>query len=221
MNYIQQWFIYIHSFDASTLSNIILLLTLFVIIRYTYATFGLFKESQFQSELGISPFIILKFNNKTRHLIVKNIGKGLALNVQVTTFSIHFTERDLIWDLRFDPINYLETEEERILTYKAFEKGAEIRHAANFIYAALIPSEHKTKEYELQLFYNNSLGKPYFTRFVTGGNEIRIIEISKMTWFKKLFLNLNSQARQLHTRAHVMFAKKVGNTTIMDPVRQD
>ena len=66
---------------------IILLFTLVVVIVYTFATSGLWKQARKQTDLQISPFLNFDIDEKDQFFI-KNYGNSPAFNVVVDRFSM-------------------------------------------------------------------------------------------------------------------------------------
>lgn len=68
------------------LNFITLFATGLIVFFYTRATFSLLKTAKETNELTMLPLLTLRYGNDVKHpkMIVKNIGKGAALNVKIT-----------------------------------------------------------------------------------------------------------------------------------------
>jgi hypothetical protein len=71
-----------------SVQNSILTLTLFVILWYSFEANKLNKNIQKQIYLGISPCIIIYYNEAQQVYVVKNVGNGTAINVRIEPFKI-------------------------------------------------------------------------------------------------------------------------------------
>lgn len=92
-------------------TTIVSLLTLIALAIYTYFTFKYWGESKLQTRLSISPFIFIRFDQKTKTMYAKNSGNGLAVNVKINDFEL-YPEKGIKWSLSFDKINYIESKGE-------------------------------------------------------------------------------------------------------------
>ncbi len=65
------------------LANLLLFWTLIVIFWYSYETLRLRRESQKQNVTSIRPYLNLYWSKSRQKLIIRNIGKGIAVGVSV------------------------------------------------------------------------------------------------------------------------------------------
>jgi hypothetical protein len=203
------WISFANSFDTQTLSVIILGLTLIIIGRYTMASFGILKETKFQTDLMISPIIIVTFDKEKDIFVIKNIGKGIALNIMIDSFTLFLTDMNVVWVLKFDSLNLLEPNGQENLNYKTFENGKEIQGTGeNILYAYITPSDYGKEDYELAVQYQNSLGHKYYTRLTTGKSGVKILEISKKKLLRWWGYKLRTFIWEIYIRVDVYFKRK-------------
>lgn len=74
-----------HTVDSITI--IILFFTALILVYYTYETYLLRKEANYQTHLGVRPLVKM-FRNKRieddpTEIYIQNIGKGPALNIEI------------------------------------------------------------------------------------------------------------------------------------------
>ena len=87
---------------------IILLFTLVVVIVYTFATIGLWKQARKQTDLQISPFLNFDIDEKDQFFI-KNYGNSPAFNVVVDRFSMVINDlpEKPVWKVEFKTIPFI------------------------------------------------------------------------------------------------------------------
>lgn len=147
----------------------ILFFTLIYIIKYTATTVDL-------KDLEISPFVYFSIENKKFY--VKNIGQGLALNINITPVWIILTLRGkdkIIYELKFNRVNLLEPGENEELKFKVLVNGEE--ETDENIFILVIPKYQKEHDIPLEIRYRNAMGLRYRTCFTTGKSGVVIKKI--------------------------------------------
>ena len=159
------------------LSVIVSVLTLIVLVIYTFATIGLWREAHLQSYLSISPFLLFEIDNKNK-LFIKNVGNSTALNVNTESLyiSVNDTPERKLFQLIFEGINVLDSKETKELAFKTLVNG---RESGADISDHLNPKYQKKCNIELTLSYTNAIGIRYFTKFQTGKDGIKVLKIHR------------------------------------------
>ena len=67
------------------ITTVFLLVTLIVLIIYTYQTYRLRQETTKQTELSQRPFVMI-FDSKMLGIRYKNSGQGIALNIEIMPY---------------------------------------------------------------------------------------------------------------------------------------
>jgi len=67
------------------ITTVFLLVTLIVLIIYTYQTYRLRQETTKQTELSQRPFVMI-FDSKMLGIRYKNSGQGIALNIEIVPY---------------------------------------------------------------------------------------------------------------------------------------
>lgn len=93
-------------------SPIALTLTLFVLIRYTFATIGLKKAAVKQNELSFMPCIILEKQLAGNGVNFKNVGNSPALNISIEQNELLDKKGELIAKFTFQKLYLLEQNKE-------------------------------------------------------------------------------------------------------------
>jgi len=212
MPHVKYWldilWLWLTSFDVSAVSTIILGLTLIVIIGYTSATCRLWKEARFQSELAINPLIVVRYDEVKDSFFVKNLGKGIAIDIVVTPFTIYARDMKIVWKLEFNRINLLEPESEKFLTYKAFENDKELQGGAKLVYYHITPNKYKKQDLPLTIFCQNILGHKYYTHITTGKSGVRIIKIGRTKLLKRIISGLKTFTQHRYIKMKVYFYRR-------------
>jgi len=150
-------------------SVIVLFLTLLYVKKYAAATVDL-------KNLEISPFVY--FWIEKDKFYVKNIGRGLALNINITPVWIILTDdkgKDKrIYELRFDRVNLLEPGKNEELRFVIFANGEKTN---DDIFIFVIPEYQKEHDIPLEIRYKNAMGLRYRTCFTTGKSGVVIKKI--------------------------------------------
>jgi len=190
----------------SFLSIVISAITLFILILYAWTNYRLWKEAKFQSELAVSPLIFVNFNNSNK-LVISNLGKGAALNIQVQPYIILLTDMHKEWRLEFDMINLLKPRAELELTYKAYENGEDINkpEAKDLIYFYVTQN---SKSKPLTIEYQNCLGFKFFTNVVIEKGKAKIKGIYKKTLIRWYLYRMKNIVRDKIVRVKVGITRK-------------
>ncbi|MBI5888363.1 MAG: hypothetical protein HZB82_06610 [Deltaproteobacteria bacterium] len=163
-------------------SNLILLLTALIVAYYTLITRNLWKESKVQTELQLSPYLILYFARAETRLSVKNVGKGIATKIDLEGERIITTDIEKELEIKFNSIEILLPNEERYFHYKTFEDGLEIEADLGIYFFSRIPSENAMlQKRTFKLTYKNIFGQMYYNDVTLGADEYIIKKYGKNT----------------------------------------
>lgn len=98
---------------GAMIQTIALVITLTVIILYTIFTYQLRKATVRQTELQLTPYIILDYKND---LICRNIGNSPAINVEISTYEAFDKDSGkLVFKVNFPSLYILEPKEEKTI----------------------------------------------------------------------------------------------------------
>jgi hypothetical protein len=176
--------------------NIILLLTAFIILIYTYYTYKLWKESKTQTILLQTPYLILRFDKESSKFYLKNISKNIATKIKIESYEMLMTDIKKDLKIEFNNIELLEPEIEKQAEYKVYENGEEISDAGSREFAIyffpLIPNldPQRKKKIIFKITYKNILGLSFYFDILVAENEYRIKRFGQYSWFRKLQHNL-------------------------------
>ncbi len=162
----------------------VLLATIVVVIIYTYLTYKLWREANFQSTLSISPYIIFQISDDDV-LYVKNIGNSVAFNVIIDPFIFILIDRKIkkreVYTLKFEKINFIESKMSKKVMHDTILSGGS--SSSNFsLVDHLNPKYQNKHNYLFTINYTNIIGKKYFTKFYAGKDGIRIEKICRATF---------------------------------------
>jgi hypothetical protein len=166
------------SLTFGELLNVCILgLTLLLLLVYTLATIGLWKEARLQSYLSISPFLIFEIDG--RKFVVRNMGNSAAFNINMEDLRIFVTDtpKKEVFRLCFDEINILESKDRKQLTYRNYING---QQTSVDISPHLNPKYQKESNQIFTLSYTNTIGIRYYTRFQTGKDGVRLLNIGRV-----------------------------------------
>lgn len=141
---------------------IALSVTLVYIIRYTKATVDL-------RDLEIAPFVYLLV--KGDNFYIKNFGKFPALDIGISKFSLEVLKTKKIYELKFEKVNVLETNEEKRLIYKNFIDGKE---TDGDLFPHMHPEYQKEYDIPFVIAYKDVMGNKFKTNFTIGKSGIVI-----------------------------------------------
>jgi len=189
--YWQNIYDWIIPFDSQKWTVVILATTLIVVYKYTCATVGLWKEAKFQSDLSISPMIILRYDEKSDDpFVIKNIGKGLAINIIVAKYTIVLSDMAKVYTLIFNKIHLLESGKEKKLTSSGYVNGKAVHGVKHLVQSYLSPIYQKKVDLTLTVEYQNALGHGYYTALTTGKSGLKIRKIVRKSPLKWLLHKL-------------------------------
>lgn len=176
-------------------SVMVLFLTLLYVKKYAAATVKL-------KNLEISPFVYFSIGEKKFY--VKNIGRGLALNINITPIWIIITHEGkdrTIYELIFDRVNLLESGKNEELKFVTLVNGEEKPNENIFI--LVIPKYQKEHDIPLEIRYRNAMGLRYRTCFTTGKSGVvikKIHTVSRLNPGYLYFLFKHWKEKQILTR---------------------
>ncbi len=171
-----------------------LIATAGILLWYTIETYKLRKQSVLQTEIQIRPLLIthsfIIFGEEPR-VIIKNIGNGVALNVETEDIVVHEPSiAALIWNgdtnepirVSFDKINVISQSEEKTLPMKVFIDGPDVTNGPDAVklIVAELGSRRANRNYEFKLKYENINGDKYQSVVTTGKDGVHIKEIGKV-----------------------------------------
>ncbi len=164
---------------------IILFFTFLAIVWYAWKTRDLWKETVRQTEIQLTPYIILDY---TDNLICRNIGNSSAINVEISTFeAIDKDSEKLIFRVTFPPLYVLEPKQEKIIEPeikfedKELEYFVEAYEGLNKKWFPFFTKESKVEEYSLVIDYENLENVPFRAEFIVKCREekIKVVKIGK------------------------------------------
>ena len=193
-------FEFIKGIDPQVLS----VLTFVVLFIYAFFTILLWKESNSQTKLIISPLLIIWMNPKTNEIFVKNCGKGIAVNIQVESFTLLLTDLPEEWKIIFDLMDFLESGSEKKLIYTGYVNNKKTEGVEDF----LLMYFHDENNIKLSVNYFDALGREYFTKIVTGKKGFKIIKIGLNTMLYKIHYELSHFITYRITRIKVHYKRR-------------
>lgn len=168
---------------GAMIQTIALVITLIVLIFYTIFTYQLRSATVRQTELQLTPYIVLDYKDD---LVCRNVGNSTAINVEVSSFeAINTKSNNLVFKVSFPPLYILEPQEDKILQPefqfedKELEYIAEALEFAGTKFFPFFPKEAKKDEYPLTIEYENTENMRYKTLVIVKCREekIKVINI--------------------------------------------
>lgn len=181
-----------------------LLLTVTAI--YALLTYKLWKESGKQTEIQQAPYLILRFCRDENCWYVKNVGHGVATKIEVDGVNIYVTDMNIDWQFRFDSLEVLESQSEKIIRHRVFENGEEVTTTGKRLditpyLFGMAPSAHKKNLVtKFNIKYQNILGQRYFLTIQIDDTEYRILKFSKGNFLHSCLDNGISLYRKTRAR---------------------
>lgn len=138
------------AFGSPNVANIIYWVTALVVLAYTVETYGMRLEMVRQNEIAVQPLLIVTIKKVQAgiapvptfedRVVLRNIGRGVALFVRVEDVQVVSTE-DLRLVAKFETVDYLEPGHEEAGHARAYEgpEGEEHEHALGDFVAHLTP----------------------------------------------------------------------------------
>lgn len=176
---------------GTLIQTIALVATLCIIIWYACETKKLREVTVKQTELQLTPYIILDYKDD---LICKNIGNSSAINVEVSTFeAIGKDSGKLVFKVSFPPLYVIEPKEEKKVEPeikfedKELEDIVEALEFAGTKFFPFFPKETRKDEYPLIIDYENIENVPYRTSVLVKcrENKIQILNIERVGQAKR------------------------------------
>ena len=162
----------------------ILFAACWVIFWYAWKTRDLWKETVRQTELQLTPYVILDYKDG---LICRNIGNSSAINVEISTIKFIEKKDKLVFRVTFPPLYVLEPKQEKIIVPdikyedRELESIAEAYESAGKKFFPFFPKEAKKDEYFPIIDYENLENIPFRAEFIVKCREekIKIVKIGK------------------------------------------
>ena len=145
-------------------------LTGLVLIWYTWETMQLRRAAFSQRQLQLRPFVVLEPEEKG--FLVRNVGHGVALNVQVDDVTLSEQEEVVIRFPRLLP--FLASGGTAQLAAESFKRG---RSTGDFFLAHLDP-QYATLNLRVRVKFQNAEMTPYVVTESIIPRELRIMELS-------------------------------------------
>jgi len=159
----------------------VIILTLLVLIKYTYETYKLRRETEKQIKFITRPFVVINRSINGDNYVLKNVGNGVAFNVRID---------DIVYQSRKDKSKIIF----RIPQYKELimpnseipikdflvidpKSGESTNGQGMFDFNVLIGLS-ENNDLEIKILYNNVLGQEYVTSETLRNKniELKIIE---------------------------------------------
>ncbi len=160
-----------------------LIVTTLIILRYTIETRRLREEthklgeqSVLQTEIQIRPLLIVTFDEKMSCFIIKNIGNGIALNVETEGIPILALDVNSTLKFSFAKIEVMTQNEEMKMPIKVFGDAQELSSD----WVANLDPRYANRNYEFRVKYENINGNKYQTIGTTGKGGVHIKKIGKV-----------------------------------------
>jgi hypothetical protein len=170
LNFLRNW--------MDVLQAIVLIITLFVLIKYTYETARLRRETQKQTELGMRPFVIISYREAEDTFKLVNLGFGLALKTRIQDLSLIDTD-GLSFEYVFPEMAIIPPNTECEIKNIKKRINGDVSGADNFDLAALFPRSAQ-RTFEVFIKYSNLVGDEYVTKGTLGQETFDYEDIEKV-----------------------------------------
>lgn len=156
----------------------VLIITILVLIKYTYETAKLRQETKKQTELGMRPFVIISYTEPEDTFKLTNLGFGIALNTRIDDLSL-IDNAGLTFDYVFPEIAVIPPNTECEIKNIRTKINGEISDADKFDLGALFPRSAQ-RTFEVSIRYKNLLGEEYVTKGTLGQETFDYENIEKI-----------------------------------------
>ncbi len=160
----------------SILNLTTLIVTSIIVFFYTKATYSLLNAAKEQNELVMLPLLTLRYVDGPKYpkMVIKNIGKGAALNVKVKNIEMYFKETREKYTLKLalDKSNILEPGEKREVSEEVILNGHRLR--SNSLMPYFDPRFAESNR-NLQITFENALGIKYELTLRTGQTGVSVV----------------------------------------------
>jgi len=156
----------------------VLIITLLVLIKYTYETAKLRQETKKQTELGMRPFVIISYTEREDTFKLANLGFGIALNIRIDDLSL-IDNAGLTFDYVFPEIAVIPPNTECEIENIKTKINGKISDADKFDLGALFPRSAQ-RTFEVSIRYRNLLGEEYVAKGILGQETFDYEKIEKI-----------------------------------------
>ena len=163
------------SIGVLSITAIILGITAWLIYKYTRATLDLRDTARNEIELSMLPLLVFEFDrsNETDYVMkIRNMGKGPALNIDVSSFTLKAEGKIYRADFRLEDYDILSPDDSKELKEIVYVNDEEMHGHSLLPY---IHPHFAENNYEFNLRFDNSLGISYKTIIKTGKRGISIL----------------------------------------------
>lgn len=156
------------------------------IVWYTVETFFLRRETVRQNEIAVSPFIVANVEHRQisswpapiigPQLVMKNIGKGLALFVQVEDMTLTDPAGDRVkFSVRFTKLSHLEERQECAVPIAECAAKSKEVDPAHLSPAMSLDPKSAVDTYTMRINYQDVRGHRHTTRVQMGKAGIALL----------------------------------------------
>jgi hypothetical protein len=162
--------------EARLISDIVLSLTFLAILWYSWETRGLKIQMRRQTELSLRPLVLIDWISSGGY-ILRNVGNGLALNIQTDDISI-VDELGAIYS--FKKIDLLTAKDQKDLGILIGE-----RPATGFALGAILPHS-AVRDFDYLIRYTDIDGTRYQSSGQIGKSEAIFLSTKRISDAKRI-----------------------------------
>jgi hypothetical protein len=170
LNFLRNW--------IDVIQATVLIITLLVLIKYTYETSELRQETKKQTELGMRPFVIISYMESEDTFKYANLGFGNALKTRIDDLSL-INSGGLTLKYVFPEIAVIPPKTECEIKDIKIKTNGKISDADKFDLGALFPRSAQ-RTFEVSIRYNNLVGDEYVTKGTLGQETFDYESIEKI-----------------------------------------
>jgi hypothetical protein len=165
-------------YQEALVGPVIYWLTAAYLLAYTYETYGLRVQMIRQNEISIRPLLItsieLATNTRPDILVVRNIGRGPALFVQIDDIPILVDDSPESLVVKFEVVDYIEPQTSAITQAGFFSKDGD-KFAKHFDFLPNLNPKYAKEKIEVTLRYEDVDGASRFSVMQMGKPGIRLL----------------------------------------------
>jgi len=154
---------------------------------YLFVTWRLLNENIKAYDAKYMPIICIEYDKSDKKFKVNNIGQGLAIAIEVSSFQIFITDADMEFRLDFKKVFNLKPNEKKDLTY--VEKVNEEKIDGGFL-AVHLYSEFGKGDHSFTLIVRDIIGNIYYEKINMGVSGIFIVNHKKTWWASRLCISM-------------------------------
>ena len=171
---------------------------------YLYVTWRILNENRRSQQGTYMPIICIDYNRAKERFIAENIGSGLAIAIEISSFRFHIKGTDFELRLDFDKLHNLKPKDTKELSFVQKADGEKI--TAGPLDAHLY-SEYSKRDFIFTLLVRDIIGNTYYEKVNMGKSGIFVIKQGKVWWLIRLKMFMLDKIGEMISLCIIYFEK--------------